>query len=339
MKKFIAVVLLVLITLSLFACAPNEQTSQPSTTGSTAVTTTTSSSVEIKDLKIGVSMNQLNTSRQEWLDYCLAYAKEIGLNVIYTNADKDIDKQISDVESLIAMECDAIVVCAIDPDAICPVIDKCKEAGIPVIGSDYQINSDNLAGLLYMSQFQIGAAQGKYLAKVLNENPELVLNVGYLWGNLTMKDAKDRYNGAFSELKSFMDTGRVKILDEQLANWQSDEATKVTENWLVKYIDMNCIIAGNDDMANGAIQALKAVKADFDKWYICGINATSVGKQNVLDGYCDCTVFMDLKYVAQESLNMAIKAVAEGKIYGKVDCAAEAVQPLGYDEVLAMSKK
>lgn len=315
MKKICAVLLAGIMLVSIWGCGGNEALKEP----------------DNGNMKIGLSMNLINTSQQEWLDFFLAAAESQGIQVEYTNADADMNKQIDDIESLIALECDAIIVRAVDPDGILPAIQQCEDAGIPVIASDYPVNEEaKTAGVLSVSQYEAGAVQGKWLAEMLETTPDLKLQVGYLWGSMTMQDAQDRYNGVMEQLKSYVEEGRVTILDEQLANFKSDDATTVVDSWVLKHEEMNCIIAQNDEMANGAIQALKAANEDADQWYVLGINGTAIGVQNIADGWCRATVYTANQVIAEKALEMAVGA-AKGETFGAVDISDQALLKIDGD--------
>ena len=87
-----------------------------------------------EDLFVGYSQADLaSTWRTVESDDMQAVADERGYKIAITNAEGDTERQISDVESLLAQGCNVMVITAIDADAIQPALDACKEKGVPVI--------------------------------------------------------------------------------------------------------------------------------------------------------------------------------------------------------------
>ena len=92
-----------------------------------------------KKLKIGFSESTYSGAwRVAEVEDVTKYAELNGYELIMTNADSNIEKQIGDVEDLIAQKCDLIVIVPVDANAVAPAFEACKNAGIPVIDMDTQ---------------------------------------------------------------------------------------------------------------------------------------------------------------------------------------------------------
>jgi ABC-type sugar transport system substrate-binding protein len=76
--------------------------------------------------------------------------------------------------------------------------------------------------------------------------------------------------------------------------WNADKGMAITEDWLQSQPSLNVIAAMNDEMAIGAIQALKAAGADMNKWLVFGVDGTANGQVYIKSGELDATTYMDL---------------------------------------------
>ena len=136
MKKFLALILALVMALSLVACGSE------SSGGSTAE----SAGGEGGGQKIGISMP--TQSLERWNrdgSYLDEQFKSAGYQTILTYSDNDTNRQVSDIQNMIADGVDLLVVAAIDGEALNTVMDEAGEAGIPVIAYDRLIMNDNVS--------------------------------------------------------------------------------------------------------------------------------------------------------------------------------------------------
>lgn len=237
-------------------------------------------------------------------------ADQLGCGLIMLDAQQDAQKQITQVENLIAQKVDAIIVAAVDSDAILPAMDMCKKAGIPLIGVNMLFNTDKpyyyvgpndvLAGELEM-QHAIDKIGGKGNVVILEGPIGQSAQLQRLEGN---KKVLDKYKG------------KVNVLAEQTANWSREEALTMTENWLQTFNGkIDAIVAHNDEMALGAIQALEAQKLT-GKIVVTGVDAILDGCNAVKDGSLLGTVYQDAGLEGSDAVERAYD-VLEGKVTKK----------------------
>lgn len=278
---------------------------------------------EKKEIIIGLSLNEITDSVTQYQQSYEAAAEKAGVKVIVTNAKGSVDTQLGDIETLITREVDVIHIRPLDPDGVAPAIETARNAGIPVLVTEYDINCD-VDCYLYATQNVCGELQAESLIEKLEADPNLQLNIGYLWGSKARgSSVQQRYQGFVDAMQSYIDSGRAVIVEEQEANFKSDEASAFVEDWLQSHPEMNCVVAQNDEMANGAIQALKTNGKDFANFYVLGINGTDVGKQNILDGYQLCTVDMHEKDTAVLGFDYACRLVAGETFAESIDYSGE----------------
>ncbi|MCI9169230.1 MAG: substrate-binding domain-containing protein [Dorea sp.] len=236
-------------------------------------------------------------------------AKELGCNLVMLDAQNDAQNQITQVENLIAQKVDIIVV-AVDSDAIVPAIEMCENAGIPLVGVNMLINTDQpyhyvgpddvLAGELEM-QHAIDEIGGKG-------------NVVILEGPIGQSAQIQRLEGNMNVLKKY--EGKVELLAQQTANWSREEALSLVENWIETFGGkINAVVAQNDEMALGAIQALEAAGVK-DKVVVTAVDAIKDGCNAVKEGKLLGTVYQDAALEGQEAVQKAYD-VLEGKVTEK----------------------
>lgn len=148
--------------------------------------------------------------------------------LIITEANDSVSKQISDIEDLITKKVDAIVITAADPKAVVPAVNEAMKAGIVVVDFDNNVGTDNTTAHILVDEKQWGAIGGAWLAKKLNGKGNIVIFNG-------MKGTQagaDRYNGAMSELGKYPD---IKILTEVYADWDYAKGKRAEADVLSAY--------------------------------------------------------------------------------------------------------
>lgn len=348
MKKLLSILLALVLIASLAGCAGTSEPSaapvaaQPTAKAEDASKTPETPQAETPDkpITIGIAVNALDEYQTEWYGLVEKYAQEAGATLLMTNAEGKVDKQLADIETLIVKKPDVIIIRAVDSNGLAPAVDACVEAGIPVIDSDFIINSDKYTlRLTSGKQFENGKLQADWLENWMANNPDEKLNIGYLWGVQGVSGATDRFLGLKESLvDKHKDDGKVALLAEKVANWSATEAMAITEDWLQAYPEMNCIVAMSDEMAIGAINVLKAANADFSKFLVLGIDGSPNGQQCIKDGTMAMTAYTSKRASAQATVEYAIK-LAKGETLEKdIDLGSKTMFSMDkttIDEILA----
>jgi inositol transport system substrate-binding protein len=257
-----------------------------------------------KKIKIGVTIaNFDDTFLTYMMDGMKAYANENSaeIEIEFTDAKEDMAKQMDQIENFLVQGKDAIVVVPVDTSAAGPIISNVTKEKIPLVFVNR--NPGKLPdGAYYVGSEEIvaGKLQMEYLAKQLDGKA----NVAILMGKLDNEGALKRTEG--NELIA-KDYPGIKILDKQTGLWQRNEGMMKTEDWLNRFgSDLNAILCNNDDMALGAIQALKdSNRMDI---MVIGVDATPDGKASVKSGEMNATVFQDAAGQGGGSIEVAFKA-------------------------------
>jgi inositol transport system substrate-binding protein len=119
----------------------------------------------------------------------------------------------------------------------------------------------------------------------------------------------------------------IEILEEQTANWSRTEGSDLMTNWLSSGIEFDAVISNNDEMAIGAIQALKAAGKDLSKIVIGGVDATQDALAAMQAGDLDVTVFQDAAGQGKGALDAALKLAKGEKVEKKVYIPFQLVTP------------
>lgn len=261
--------------------------------------------------KIGYACNNFNDTFQTVIEgYAKALAEKEGVEYVYADGGEDILKQQDQINAFIAEGVDALIVVPIDTSAVEPIIEAAAAAKIPLVF----VNRNPFADLkpeeypentyyVGSEETDAGKFQAEYALELLGETDE----IGYaiLVGILSNQGAIARTQGnkdTLDEYKNF------KYLAEQNGDWQRDQGMTITENWLTAYGDeLKLILANNDEMALGAVEATEA--AGREDIVIMGVDLIPDAKQAIIDGRLDASVMQDGKGQGEGAMSVALAAL------------------------------
>ena len=234
-----------------------------------------------------------------------AKASSQGVEVEFVNSNRDANLQVDQLNEAIAQKPMAIILLAVDKEALIPTVEKANEAGIPVIATNRDLNGGKFA-MVRSDEKQAGTLQGNYMAKHLPPNAKVV----YLMGESTQSSANQRWEG-FKE--ACLDKrSDIELLAKMDANWSEAEALKYMTIWLQIFPQIDGVICGNDTMALGAMKALKASGRNGGV-LISGVDAKSAAVKAVAAGDMAQTVKQDAARTA-ESISALLQEVIAGKV-------------------------
>ncbi len=215
-------------------------------------------------------------------------ATQLGINLKFYDSQNDLAKQVAGFQQFIQdPEVDVIVMSPLEVTGWEQVLKDAKAAGKPVILSDRRIDGfeDYYVTFIGADFVEEGRKAGIEMCKLLEGSASK--NVWELVGNVGAAPAIDRGTG-------FRETAEkcgITVTKSQTANWSVKEGKEVTEAWLKETKDVQGIFGQNDEMAFGAIEALKEaglVPAVDVK--IISVDATAGAFQAMLDGTLNVTV-------------------------------------------------
>ena len=251
-----------------------------------------------------------------------SYADANGVKVQIEDAKNDVAKQLDQINNFIASGVDAIIVNPVDTSATQAMSDAAAKANIPLVYVNRQpINVDTLPdnqAFVASNEADSGTLETKEICAELKAAGKTEANVYVMEGELSNQAAVQRTKD-IHEVIGGADCGvKINIIDEQSANWSRDQAQTMMTNWLSTGTAFDAVIANNDEMALGAIQALKAGNVDMKVMIVSGVDATQDALAAMQAGDLDATVFQDAAGQGKGALDAAITLAAGGKVDHKV---------------------
>ncbi len=201
---------------------------------------------------IGLSNFSLGNSWRvqmiEEAKYSASQHADLVKELIVTEADGDISKQIADIEDLIAKGVDAILITAANPKALIPVVAKAMAAGIVVVDFDNLVYTDNITAHIIVDQKEFGRVQGEWLVKALGKKGKIVAFNG-IKGATT---SAERFEGAKSVFDQYPE---IEIVQEVYADWDYAKAKRAMETLLAAYPSLDGIWSQGGAMSEAVIEA------------------------------------------------------------------------------------
>lgn len=229
------------------------------------------------------------------------------------------------IDTCVANAYDVIIFQQNDPDTPVPNVKAAVEAGVKVIVTVGSVNDDGESYYLDANPVQQGSLLSTYAIEqgVVKEGTKVAL----LRGIDGTFHADGRHEGFINDLTAV----KADIVDDQTANWSTSQALPIVEGWLISNPEIEVIFAANDDMALGAIQAMKNAERLDIKVY--SVDANELGCQALIDGYLTATVAQDTFGYAHGAADYAAKLV-KGESVESVRLNSVLILPEEVDEIL-----
>ena len=278
--------------------------------------------------KIGVSMdkfddNFLTVLRNGMSDYAKTQS---GVTLQIEDAKDDVSKQLSQIQNFIANKVDAIIVNPVDTSATERMTKLAEEAGVPLVYVNRQpVDVDKLgakAAFVASNEKDSGTLEMQQICKLLGGKGNILV----IEGELSNQAAVQRTADVHDVIAKEPCTG-IKIIAEQTANWDRTKAQNLVTNWLSKGLKFDAIVANNDEMAVGALQALKAASIDTRKAIVGGVDATQDALASMKAGDLKVTVFQDAAGQGKGAVDAALALAAGKKVDQKVYIPFQLVTP------------
>jgi ribose transport system substrate-binding protein len=175
----------------------------------------------------------------------------------------DAPKQIADIEDMVSTRnIDALVILPGDPDAMTSAIKQVKDAGKFVTVVDRQLSITGVENLYVAGDNPgLGANAAAYFKEALPEGGNIVILRG-----LPIPIDQQRFDGFMGGLEGT----NIKVLDDEFANWNRDDGFKVMQDFLTRFPDIKAVWAQDDDIALGAIEAIKQAGRENDMFIVGG---------------------------------------------------------------------
>ena len=245
-----------------------------------------------------------------------SFADANGHSAQIEDAQNDVARQLNQINNFIASGVDAIIVNPVDTSATQAMTDAAAAAGVPLVFVNRQpINLDTLpdnqafVGSNEIESGTLAAFEGCKLLRAAGKSNGA--NIYILMGELSNQAAIQRTKD-FDDVIGMDMCNFINVVDRQTANWSRDQAQNLMTNWISAGAPFDAVFANNDEMAIGAIQAMKAAGLSMDEVIVTGVDATQDALVAMQQGDLDVTVFQDAAGQGSGAVNAAV-ALARGE--------------------------
>jgi ABC-type sugar transport system substrate-binding protein len=226
-------------------------------------------------------------------------AAELGVDLVVLSppVESDVQTQISQVEDQLAKGVDAIAIAPTDPNALAPIVDQAKAQGAGVVFVDTKGMNE---GVTFIgTNNEVGAAlAADYICKNVPQGSDVAI----LQGIITQSTGQARAEGA---RKGLQECG-MNIVAEQPADWDRAQGQSVMENILTGNPNLKAVFASNDNMALGAVEALKAAGKLADVMVV-GFDANPDAAASILAGEMSASVAQNPRNMGALGVENALK--------------------------------
>lgn len=236
-----------------------------------------------------IGMSQ-DTMDHPWRAYMVTSAETESKNYpdlikefIYTDAKGTNEKQIADVEDLIARGVDLIIMSPREAQGLVPAVEAIKKAGIPLVVLDREIVGDDYTCFIGGNNLIIGEQLGKYAVEQLGEEWTFLELEGIPGATPTIQ----RREGFHSIIEKYPG---IKMLDAQPAHYDLAPAIPITEDWITRFKGkFDAIYSHNDPMILGAISVLSEAGYKPGEIFLLGIDGQREAFEAINEGWLQAT--------------------------------------------------
>lgn len=252
-----------------------------------------------------------------------------GVSMQVEDAADDISKQIDQVQNFVASGVDAIIVNIVDTSAGAAI--TAAAGNVPLVFVNREPDNVNdlpsTQAFVASNEIESGTLEAFQICRNLRAaglagGAKGYLMNGQLSNQAAVQRSKDVHDVIGMDMCNFM-----TLIDEQTANWSRDEAQDLMTNWLSAGDEFHFVIANNDEMAIGAIQAMKAAGISMDAVQVGGVDATQDALVAMQAGELDVTVFQDAFGQGAGSVDTALNLAAGKAVDQKVYIPFKLVTP------------
>lgn len=287
---------------------------------------------------IGVSMSDLDKFRTLLLNGVVTHGQTIsGLKLVTENAKGDNELQKNQVQKLIADKVDAIILAVSDGDLGPQMTKMAADAGIPLV----YINNvpSNLLDLpenqvvVASNEKDSGTLETKQVCALLKGKGRVVVLMGEPFHAAARARTQD-----ISDVIATPECKGLEIVERQAAYWSHDYADQQMQEWLAAGVKFDAVIANNDEMALGAIHAMKKAGMPMKDVVVAGVDATDDALAAMEAGDLDVTILQSAAGQGATAVDAAVKLVNKEKVPRENNVPFELVTPENISKYLPKSQ-
>lgn len=230
-------------------------------------------------------------------------AEELGVNATVGGATEEtaVQEQIDRIRADLTNQPDALVVSPTQAEQLEPVLQDAVDEGVPVLLVDTSIEGwEGAETFIGTDNYDLGQAAGEFLLEQRDEGE--VLFIRGVPGNPA---TDDRIDGAAEVLEG----SGLEVVADLSADSDRAEARAVTSDALQSNPDLSVIFAGNDDMALGAVEAIRGAGLELDDFFIMGVDGTEDALDSIIAGELDATMAQGAYQMGYQGIEEAIRVI------------------------------
>ncbi|MBY5822888.1 substrate-binding domain-containing protein [Rhizobium leguminosarum] len=276
---------------------------------------------------IGVSMSDLDKFRTALLNGVVSHGQTIsGLKLVTESAKGDNELQKKQVQQFVADKVDAIILAVSDGDLGPQMTKIAADAGIPLIyinnvPSNLMDLPDNQV-VVASNEKESGTLETKQVCALLKGKGRVVVLMGEPFHAAARARTQD-----ISDVIATPDCKGVQIVERQAAYWSSDYADQQMQEWLAAGVKFDAVIANNDEMALGAIRAMKKAGMPMKDVVVAGVDATDDALAAMVAGDLDVTILQSAVGQGAAAVDAAVKLIRKEKVPRENNVPFELVTP------------
>ena len=260
-----------------------------------------------EDVKILLSVNQMDTFRQTLVDAALIRVKEEGAALDVFDAGGVIENQVAHMKKAAKEGYDIIICSPVSTDTVVEL--KASAEGLPIVFFNSCPSDKQLKDCFYVyagSDEQVaGEYQAEYVLDKFKTKNEI--NVVIIGGSKGHSATVGRTNGIKKVLSQSGKT--INYVFEDYADWDTGKAYDIFSIFLKTGVKADCVLCNNDAMALGVIQCMEEKGISANDMMVLGVDATVDGCNSIKEGKMEFTVYQSGSGQGNAAVEMALRIV------------------------------
>lgn len=264
-------------------------------------------------------------------------AKALGVKLIETDAMNDTGKELDNVQRLLGQKIDCLAFEAASLDASAASLSAANQAGVPVVQFNGRANGGKYVTFVGSNQPESGALLGEWLVNFYKQAGKEKLRGIYLRGVAGQITDIARNNGLKDRLKKEGLADKIELV-EQYADYDRGKGQSVAESILMKDKNFDFILANNDDMILGALQAVTQFQLG-GKIKLVGVDGLPETLAAIKSGQIAATVFQNPEAQGGGGIEACVKHLKGETMAAETLIPFELVTPENVDKFIAIAER
>ncbi|HLT85731.1 MAG TPA: sugar ABC transporter substrate-binding protein [Phototrophicaceae bacterium] len=246
-----------------------------------------------------------------------AEAAGIEVTLAGATAETQVQEQIDKVRAAITQQVDALVVAPTQAEQLQPILEQAVDAGIPVLLVDTDIEGwDGKETFVGTDNYAAGVTAGEYILEQADSG-----SIALIRGVPGNPSTDNRVDGVIDTLEG----SGIEVVADLSANSDRAEGRSVMADILQANPEVSVVFAANDDMALGALEAIKSAGVDLEDILVIGVDGTSDAVDSMLAGELDASIAQNSYDMGRTSVELAVELLEGGTIEERVDTGVTVV--------------